>query len=512
MSHHATPQSDALFPEGYRAAGVLLHLTSLPGPYGVGDAGAAAYRWVDALVEAGQRWWQLLPLGPTDFGNSPYQSSSSFASNEMLVSPEKLIEDGLLSREDCGDVHFPADHVDYEALKPYKNELLDRALANVRNRPPGTLRKAFGEFCQQQAHWLDDYALFMALRETHDRKAWFQWPAELMRREPAAIAEAQRGLADKVEKFRFRQFVAYRQWTQLKEYAHGKGLRLIGDLPIFVSLDSADVWANPNQFLLDEQHRPTVLAGVPPDYFSPVGQLWGNPLYDWQAMQRDGYRWWMARLRASLAHVDVIRLDHFRGFDAAWHVPAGAATAQEGEWVEAPGEDFLKHVHDELGGLPLIAEDLGLITPSVRALRDKFHLPGMRILQFAFDGLPENPYLPSRYAHNTVVYTGTHDNDTTRAWFATLPDYQFENLSKLVGHWPTQEGVTWDLIRVALESVAALAVIPLQDLLNLDGSARMNMPGVAEGNWEWRFTEDMPVRESLARLRELTERTNRTGS
>jgi 4-alpha-glucanotransferase len=330
-----------------------------------------------------------------------------------------------------------------------------------------------------------------------------------MRREPAALAQAGRELADKLEKYHFRQFIAYRQWTRLKEYAHGKGLRLIGDLPIFVSLDSADVWANPDQFLLDEQHRPTVLAGVPPDYFSPVGQLWGNPLYDWNKMQRDGYRWWMARLRASLAHVDVIRLDHFRGFDAAWHVPAGAPTAQEGEWVDAPGEDFLTHVRAELGGLPLIAEDLGLITPSVRALRDQFHLPGMRILQFAFDGLPENPYLPSRYTHNTVVYTGTHDNNTTRGWFGTLPDYQFENLAKLLGHWPTQEGVTWDLIQIALESAAALAVIPLQDLLNLDGAARMNMPGVAEGNWQWRFTNEMPIHESLSRLRELTARANR---
>jgi 4-alpha-glucanotransferase len=508
MSNHAAPESGTLFPTGYRASGVLLHLTSLPGPYGVGDAGPPAYQWVDALVEAGQSWWQLLPLGPTDYGNSPYQSSSTFAGNVMLVSPEKLIEEGLLARGDLGEVNFPSDRVDYEAIKPFKNRLLDRALANFLSHPGG-LSAAFDAFCQQQGHWLEDYALFMALRETHDRKAWFDWPAELMRREPSAMQQARGALADKLQKYRFRQFIAYRQWTQLKEYAHGKGLRLIGDLPIFVSLDSADVWANPDQFLLDEQHRPTVLAGVPPDYFSPVGQLWGNPLYDWQKMQRDGYRWWMARLRASLEHVDVIRLDHFRGFDAAWHVPAKAPTAQEGQWVEAPGEDFLTHVRQELGGLPLIAEDLGLITPTVRALRDRFHLPGMRILQFAFDGLPENPYLPERYTHNTVVYTGTHDNNTTRGWFQTLPDYQFENLSKLLGHWPTAEGVTWDLIRVAMESIAALAVIPLQDLLNLDSSARMNMPGVAEGNWEWRFTEEMHVNEALARLLEVTLGTNR---
>ena len=374
------------------------------------------------------------------------------------------------------------------------------------------LQAAFEQFCHDQAHWLEDYALFRVLKARHNGAYYLEWPAELVKRVPAALAQARRDLASQIDQVRFAQFLLFRQGERLKKHARAKGVRLIGDLPFFVSPDSSDVWANPELFLLDEQQRPRFVAGVPPDYFSSQGQLWGNPVYNWDALRQTGYRWCIDRLRALLAHVDVIRLDHFRGFAAAWHIPAGATTAQSGHWVPGPGADFFNAVKRELGVLPFIAEDLGLITPDVCALRDQFHVPGTRVLQFAFDGHSDNPYLPHNYVPNTVVYTGTHDNPTSRGWYEELPPYQRQNLWRYLKSPEGESGeVAWDLMRLAWSSEAALAIAPLQDLLNLGPEARMNVPGRAEGNWSWRCTEEMLSAPDFHSLRDLTRSSNRLG-
>ena len=498
------------FPPEYRASGLLLHITSLPSPYGIGDLGPAAFAWIDRLNETGQSWWQALPLGPTGYGNSPYQPLSSFADNGLLISPDILIEDGLLQASDCQGQSFSATAIDYDAVIPFKHALLDRVWTRFNAGASGDLRSAFEEFRKDQAHWLEDYALFRALKVRYNGAYYLEWPPELVQRTPAALAQARQVLATQIDQICFAQFVLFRQWARLKSYAHAKGVRLIGDLPFFVSPDSSDVWVSPDLFLLDEQRRPRFVAGVPPDYFSAQGQLWGNPVYDWEALRRTGYRWCIDRLRALLAQVDVLRLDHFRGFSAAWYVPAGARTAQSGKWTLGPGAEFFRTVESELGGLPFIAEDLGVITPDVCALRDQFHLPGTRVLQFAFDGSPDNPYLPDRYVSNTVVYTGTHDNNTARGWFEGLPDYQRQNL------WNYLKRPAGDsseaapaLMHLAWSSSAALAMAPLQDLLNLGEEARMNVPGRAQGNWRWRSTEDMLSAPAFQGLRDLTQASSR---
>jgi 4-alpha-glucanotransferase len=510
MSQPSQLKATVPFPPGYRASGVLLHPTSLPSPYGIGDLGPSAFAWVDALVRAGQSWWQVLPTGPTGYGDSPYQSSSSFAGNPLLISPDRLAEDGLLRRDELGGASFPAHEVDYGAVISFKQRLLDRAWANFQSGAAANLRGEFEHFCRERAGWLDEFALFMALKVAHGNGSYHHWPADLVRREPEALTRARRELTPAADRVRFQQFLFFRQWRSLKEHANRQGLRLIGDMPIFVSADSADVWANPGLFLLNAQGRPRVVAGVPPDYFSPTGQVWGNPLYDWEALRRTGYAWWVDRLRGTLAHFDLIRLDHFRGFESAWHVAADAPTAERGQWVHGPGADFFRQVGDALGGLPLLAEDLGLITEPVRTLRDECRLPGMRVLQFAFEGKPENPYLPHNYVPNTVVYTGTHDNDTSRGWYETRPEHERQYLWRYLNRHPASSGdAAWALIRLAWSSVAAFALVPLQDLLNLGGEACMNRPGRAAGNWRWRFTPDAPVEPALQRLRELTEFFNR---
>src|SRR5271155_727093 len=451
------------FPPEYRASGLLLHVTSLPSPYGVGDLGSSAFSWIDRLHDAGQTWWQALPLGPTGYGNSPYQSMSSFAGNELLISPGSLISDGLIQASDAQS-HFSADVVDYDSVIPFKRRLLETAWANFKagQRSGGDLATAYDEFCAKQAHWLEDYALFRALKAKYRGAYYLEWPAELVQRSPSALAEAQREFASQIDQVRFAQFLLFRQTDQLKEHAHARGVSLIGDLPFFVSPDSSDVWANPELFLLDEQHRPKFVAGVPPDYFSAQGQLWGNPVYNWDAVRSTGYRWCIDRLRALLNHVDVIRLDHFRGFAAAWYVPAGAPTAQSGQWVPGPGASFFEAVQRELGRLPFIAEDLGLITPDVRALRDRLQVPGTRVLQFAFDGHADNPYLPHNFVSNTVAYTGTHDNAPTRQWYEQLPEYQRQNfwnyLKRAAG--PSDDAAP-SLVNLAWSSIAALTVAPL---------------------------------------------------
>ncbi len=502
------------FPLEYRASGLLLHVTSLPSPYGIGDLGSSAFSWIDRLHNARQRWWQALPLGPTGYGNSPYQSLSSFAGNALLISPASLISEGLLQAKDC-ESHFSADAVDYESVIPFKLQLLQEAWANFKARGYGDndLAPAFDEFCVKQASWLDDYALFRALKAKYHDAYYLDWPAELVRRSPSALAEARRELASDIDQVRFAQFLLFRQADQLKKYAHARGVGLIGDLPFFVSADSSDVWANPEFFLLDEQRRPRFVAGVPPDYFSAEGQLWGNPVYNWDALRSTGYQWCIDRLRALLNHVDVIRLDHFRGFAAAWHVPANAPTAQSGQWVSGPGASFFQAAQTELGHLPFVAEDLGMITPDVYALRDQFQVPGTRVLQFAFDGHADNPYLPNNFVSNTVVYTGTHDNATTRQWYEELPEYQRQNLWSYLKRAPGDSTEAASvLMRLAWSSKAALAIAPLQDLLNLGSEARMNVPGRPDGNWRWRVREEMLSPQAFQWLAELTESSKRSGS
>jgi 4-alpha-glucanotransferase len=498
------------FPLEYRAAGLLLHVTSLPSPYGIGDLGPSAFSWVDRLHDAGQRWWQALPLGPTGYGNSPYQSLSSFAGNVLVIGPAALISDGLLRASDC-ESHFAPGVVDYDSVIPFKQRLLEKAWTNFKAGEHEDLRPAYDEFCARHAHWMEDYALFAALKAKYHGAYYLQWPAQVVQRDPNALAEARRELATQIDQVRFAQFLVFRQGDQLKNYAHAKGVSLIGDLPFFVSPDSSDVWANPELFLLDEQRRPRFIAGVPPDYFSAQGQLWGDPVYNWDVHRSTGYRWCIARFRALLAHVDMIRLDHFRGFAAAWHVPAGESTAQSGQWVQGPGAGFFQAVRTDLGRLPFIAEDLGLITPDVQALRDQFEVPGTRVLQFAFDGNADNPYLPHNFVPNTVAYTGTHDNATTREWYEELPNYQRQNLWNYLKRSPGESAeAAPTLMRMAWSSVAALTVAPLQDVLNLGREARMNVPGRAGGNWSWRFSEDMLSRASFESLRELTESSKRS--
>jgi 4-alpha-glucanotransferase len=500
----------APFPDDYRASGILLHVTSLPSPYGIGDLGPTAVAWIDRLEDAGQRWWQALPLGPTGYGDSPYQSLSSFGGNVLLISPDWLVEDGLVRASDCSGHSFPATVVDFDAVRQFKYGLLQMAWRNYCAGRRADLRPAFEQFCHD-AHWLDDYALFRAVKARYGGASYWEWPSELVRRTPAALERARRELASDVEWVRFAQFLLFHQGVRLRAHARAKGVRLIGDLPFFVAADSSDVWVHPELFLLDAEHRPRVVAGVPPDYFSAHGQLWGNPIYDWDALRARGYRWWIDRARALLASVDAIRLDHFRGFAAAWHVPASASTAESGQWVPGPGAGLFAAVAKALGTLPFLTEDLGIITPDVSALRDAFHLPGTRVLQFAFDLDPENPHLPENHVHNTVVYTGTHDNPTTRGWYEDLPDAVRRSLWRAARR---PEGTTTDAVAVLLElawsSTAALAIAPLQDVLRLGASARMNQPGSAKGNWRWRVTEHQLSASAFESLRELTRASSRS--
>jgi 4-alpha-glucanotransferase len=497
------------FPSEYRSSGILLHVTSLPSPYGIGDLGPSAFSWVDRLHHAGQGWWQTLPLGPTGYGNSPYQSLSSFAGNGLLLSPEGLVSDGLLSRSDCTS-RFPSDLVDFDSVILFKEKLLEKAWLTFKAGERRDLRPAYDQFCATQEIWLDDYALFRALKNKFAHSYYLDWPEDLIQRRPAALVKARNALANEIDRFRLEQFLLLRQADQLKEYAHAKGIGLIGDLPFFVSPDSSDVWANPELFLLDEWRWPRFFAGVPPDYFSAEGQFWGNPVYNWDALRATGYQWWIDRIRTLLNHVDVIRLDHFRGFAAAWHIPAGGKTAQSGEWVTGPGSNFFQAIGKKLGRLPFIAEDLGIITPDVTLLRDQIQVPGTRILQFAFDGHADNPYLPQNFVSNTVAYTGTHDNPPTREWYEELPDSQKEIVwSQMNCRFLNSSEAAPALIEMAWSSVAALTIVPVQDVLDLGVAGRMNIPGRVDGNWRWRCTEENLSTNAFTWLCELTERSKR---
>ncbi|MDB5335560.1 MAG: 4-alpha-glucanotransferase [Planctomycetaceae bacterium] len=498
------------FPEDYRGSGLLLHVTSLPTRYGIGDFGPAALTWIDRLAASGQKVWQVLPLGPMGAGNSPYQLVSTFAGNEFLISPDDLIKDGLLLPSECEGCSFPAEQVDYEAVKRFKNELHEQAWQRFLTSAPAGLRDAFERFCRDEAGWLDEYALFVSLQQWLGRESFLEWPDVFAKRDPGALADARRELAERTDRVRFGQFLVFRQMTQMRTYANSKGVQLIGDMPCFAAPNSCDVWANPEFFLLDPYFRPTVVAGVPPDYFSPDGQLWGNPIYHWEAMREDGYRWWIRRFRTLLQSVDVVRLDHFRAFAAAWHIPATAETAMVGEWLPGPGAEFFETIRQGFGGLPFLAEDLGMITPDVTALKDQFQLTGMRVLQFAFDGDADNPFLPQNFDHNTVAYTATHDNNTTRGWYEEMSQKHRNLVWRGLNQAELKAtAVAPEMIRHVWASNAALAVTPFQDVINLGAESRMNTPGKAEGNWGWRCTAEMLEPANFVRLRALTSATGR---
>ena len=491
--------------QGGRQSGILLHLTSLPSRYGIGDMGAAAFEWIDRLRDAGQTWWQVLPLGVTGYGDSPYQPLSSFAGNSLLISPDALIDDGLLSTRDCEERSFPANVVDFSAVATFKRGLIGNAWNNFCRGARSDLRDAYEKFAIDQARWLDDYALFRALKTRYNNAYYVEWPSDLVEREPSAMERARRELRNEIGQITFAQFLFFRQAGLLKQYARKRGVKIIGDLPFFVSPDSSDVWANPDFFELDAKRRPRFIAGVPPDYFAAQGQLWGNPVYNWEALKSSGYRWCLDRLRALLEFIDVIRLDHFRGFVAAWQVPAGAPTAETGAWVGGPGADFIEALRREFSGMPFIAEDLGMITPDVLALRDSYGLPGMRVMQFGFDGNPENPHLPHTWTNRTVAYTGTHDNNTMRGWLDELPEGQKQLVRNYIQR-STDDGygIAAALMHSAWRSAAGLTIAPLQDVLNLGAEGRMNVPGRAQGNWRWRWADGATSEHAFHYLAELT--------
>ena len=486
-----------------RSSGILLHPTSLPGKYGIGDLGVGAYRFVDWLEAQGQSIWQVLPLGPTSYGDSPYQTLSAFAGNGNLISLDRLVEDGLLDEGDLADTPpFPSDRVDFGWVIPYHNQKLALAYCNFAANPDPALTPAFSQFVGENQFWLEDYALFIALKRQHKLRPWTEWERELRRRDPSALEAAREASAEQINLERFRQWLFYRQWLALKQYAHDKGIRLIGDLPIFVAHDSADVWARQSEYFLDESGGPTVIAGVPPDYFSPTGQRWGNPIYRWGVMRASGYGWWINRIQALLRLVDFIRIDHFRGFEAYWEIPASEPTAIRGQWVEGPGASLFHAIKAALGALPIIAEDLGVITPGVEKLRDDFGLPGMKVLHFAWSD-SANPFLPHNHRVNSIVYTGTHDNNTTRGWWEEEVD---ERTREFVKDYLGGEihDIVWTLARVGMRSSARAFIMPMQDVLSLGGGARMNKPGVSTGNWTWRVTEAALNHQGKEALRHIT--------
>lgn len=489
-----------------RASGILVHPTSFPNKYGIGDLGPNAFDFLNFLNAIGCKLWQILPLGPTGFGDSPYQSFSAFAGNPYLISPELLLQEELVHSNDLlvEETQFPQLRVDFGTIIPWKLNLLEKSYANFTNKR--ILQDEFHNFCSENEQWLADYALFMTLKELNEGKPWTNFPDSLRDREPITILDYQKKLKHIIDRYKFYQFIFFKQWHSLKTYAHKLGIKIIGDIPLYVAHDSSDVWANPYLFQLDSQGRPKVVAGVPPDYFSPTGQLWGNPIFKWSEHKDSGYRWWIERIKHTLSSVDIIRLDHFRGFVGYWQVPAGKSTAEHGEWVDGPGLEFFEQLSTDMDlswNFPLIAEDLGFITEGVAKLRDQLNLPSMKILQFAFSD-PDNPFLPHNYSSNCVVYTGTHDNNTSVGWFNSASEAEKEFAKEYMGI--NGSDFAWDLLRLGWASVAEYAIAPLQDVLSLDSSARMNLPGRLGGNWEWR----MPIYYNQAGLIERLKKLNIT--
>lgn len=488
-----------------RASGILLHPTSFPGRYGIGELGLEAYQFVDFLVRSGQKLWQILPLGPTGYGNSPYMSFSTMAGNPMLISLDILKEQNLLSDEDLQNVpDFPLDSVNFEWVIQWKMPLLRKAAKAFAETATQLQRKEFEGFCRGKANWLEDYALFMALLEHREGATWTSWPKELRDRKPEVLDRCRGELKEDVDFHKFLQFEFFRQWSQLKAYANEQHIQILGDIPIYVAHNSSDVWSNPKNFKLDPATgEATEIAGVPPDYFSSTGQLWGNPIYDWQYLESTGFKWWIDRIREILVYVDLVRIDHFRGLEAFWSVPATEETAINGKWVKAPGYALFNAIRDELGSLPIIAEDLGTIDQPVLDLRDCFAFPGMKVLHFAFGSDSGNFYLPFNVEHNSIIYTGTHDNNTTLGWYEeNASDYERYRLHQYLG-CTGPHGITWDLIRLAFSSVANQAIVPLQDVFSLGANARMNTPSQPEGNWAWRYRGEALTEEYSDRLREL---------
>jgi 4-alpha-glucanotransferase len=476
-----------------RRTGVLLHITSLPGRGATGDLGPDVRHFIDFLSAAGFSVWQTLPLGPTHEDGSPYQTRSVHAGNRRLISLEPLVELGWLEesilKQDC---------VSYEC----RQQALFAAWFAFNKLASDSEKKELARFVGEQRHWLENYALFEAIHQ-EQKCAWWKWPDGLRDRKPQALAEARSRLAEDLKYIYFEQYLFFSQWAQLKSYANQKGVKLFGDMPIFVAHDSAEVWANRHLFLLDEKGQPSVVAGVPPDYFSETGQRWGNPLYRWEVMEQDGFSFWVDRLKSKLARFDLVRIDHFRGFEAFWEIPAADDNAVNGRWVKAPGTALFTHLRKIYGSLPLVAEDLGIITPEVEKLRDDFGLPGMNVLQFAFSGDSNNPYLPYNHHQNSIVYTGTHDNDTTLGWYRNLTDESRKHVDEYLGN--SREPMPWPMIRAALASHARLAMLPMQDILALGGEHRMNLPGTTEGNWTWRFNWEQVDNELAPCLRHLNE-------
>jgi len=495
-----------------RSAGILLHPTSLPGKFGIGDLGNEAYKFIDFLKEAGQTLWQTFPLGPTGYGDSPYQCFSAFAGNPLLISPEKLKEDGFLSEDDLKD--NPQSNpikIDYGQAINYKKFILKQAYNNFKSNANG-LEKDFEKFCESQINWLNDFALFMACKDHHGGAVWSSWEKGLVQREKKVLDEWTKKLSDEIQYQKFIQFNFFRQWQSLRKYANENGIKIIGDMPIFIAYDSSDLWANQNLFTVDEEGNLTFVAGVPPDYFSATGQLWGNPLYNWDEMEKDDFLWWRKRFSSLFGLVNIVRIDHFRGFEAYWKIPGGEKTAQKGKWTKAPGEKLFKSLKKHLGELPILAEDLGVITPPVEALRDQFGFPGMKVLQFAFGTKMETKFLPHNYIPDCVVYTGTHDNDTTKAYFEKEKSNKgrndiYEHVQVYLNYFG--DDILKELIRVAYASVANIVIIPMQDILNLDTEARMNFPSTTGGNWAWRFSWNQ-IADNLAKhyfgLTQLYER------
>jgi 4-alpha-glucanotransferase len=505
-----------------RSCGILLHPTSLPGPFGIGDLGPAAYEFADFLEEAGQSIWQMLPLGPTGYGDSPYQCFSAFAGNPALISLTRLGDEGLLDARDLDDLpDFSADQVEYERVNQFKQVGLKRAFAAFQRGAPEHRQQQFAQFVEAEGGWLADYALFRALKDRFDGVAWPKWDPDLASRQPTALGRARKDLASQIAEQEFLQFVFFEQWRSLKEYCGKKKIRMMGDLPIYVAHDSADVWAHPQYFQLDNHGNATKVAGVPPDYFSATGQLWGNPIYHWERMAADGYSWWIKRFRGAFRMFDMLRVDHFRGFEAYWEVPGGEKTAQNGRWLKGPGAKLFAVIENKLGHLPILAENLGVITPEVEAIRERFGFPGMAILQFAFGNDPQGPsFRPHNYPRNVVAYTGTHDNDTVLGWWTSKPGEgsirteddirkEREFTRSYLGVDDCQnsdsEHINWLFIRTLMASVADTVVFPVQDLIGAGGEARMNVPGTATGNWRWRVRGELLTNEIAGRLRSMAK-------
>lgn len=514
-----------------RSSGILLHPTSFPGKYGIGDLGEEAYKFIDFLKKAKQSLWQILPIGPTSYGDSPYQSFSAFAGNLLLISPDLLVEEGYLTKEDIAQVpDFPKNKVDFGKVTKYKKELFKKAYEGFKKNASNEQKIAYSKFCYENIDWLEDYSLFVSLKDyfinkrTYEGKnaeykafkkecttinekifddyyfgaVWSTWPAELAARREDVLKEWKTELSEEMRTYKFLQYEFARQWKKLKAYANENEIKIIGDIPIFVAYDSADVWANPELFYLDSKGFPTVVAGVPPDYFSETGQLWGNPLYNWEIHKQNGYKWWIKRIKNMLNLVDILRIDHFRGFDEYWAVLAGEETAINGEWLKGPNVDLFNAIEKELGKLPIIAEDLGILTDSVCQMRDTLGFPGMKILQFAFyadDKYRTNDYLPHNLTKNSVIYSGTHDNDTTKGWYANSDDLDMDIVRRYMNI--NGDNIAWDFIRLACSTVCDIAIHTMQDIMNLGSEARMNTPGTMSGNWQWRYTEDM-LRDDFA--------------